>query len=86
MAEMIVSKLVLEHQQVEIGDGGVSFGVLVDNRVEQALLAGETLQEITLNIDPAEWLLLRRGFQPTEATADYSEPFPKTSKSKTRSY
>ena len=73
MAEIITSKLVIEYESVEIGKGDLSLGSLVDQKIESALANGETLQEITLNIDPDEWLMFRRDF-PAGASPEVVAP------------
>jgi hypothetical protein len=44
-----------DHEPVTVVQGGKTLGMLIDEKLEQALREGQTLQEVGFQFDESEW-------------------------------
>jgi hypothetical protein len=56
-----VTKIVREYVPIAFSTDGLSYGMLIDRTIEQAMEEGQEIQTMTLTFSPDEWNRLVKG-------------------------
>lgn len=63
VASLTFTKIVKETVPIHPGEGGYTMGRLLDMHLEEAVMAGQEVQSVTLDIAPETWEAMRKAME-----------------------
>lgn len=74
VASLTFTKIVKETVAIHPGEGGYKMGRLLDMHLEEAIMAGQEVQSVTLDIAPETWEQMREAMSKATKMPYDSEP------------